>query len=353
MYRRCLLISLVLAIASGCERREEPHDGVHRLTGRVLATGDYLDQPGHMTIAGGRLLVLDRTAPMIHVFGLSDGKRLGSFGQKGDGPGEFRSTRDVQVDVRDPRDVWIYDMSLLRMTRVRVGQGPLPEFQEMVKLHNGGGVYLHPAWLTDTTLAVSAIAPMHPQGRLLLTRRTGEVIRTIGQTPRHPDAASIPTTVLQHAYESYVTVRPDRARFATATRQADRLEIYRADGTQLAQVAGSTGFLPVFEVNQRAEGVSMALGGEVRAGYMDLESNDDRIYALFSGVRLGDDPQQAFFGREVHVFDWDGNLLARLKLDAPALTIAVAPDEKQLFAIRHDPEPSVVRYDLPQPLPGG
>lgn len=340
-------LSLVpLALLAACDRASEEASAPSPLSAEVIATGDYLDQPSRMSVVHDRLVVLDRSAPMVHVFALDGGEHLGSFGQKGDGPGEYRSVSQVQRDARDPREFWIYDMSLLRMTRLRFGDAPLPEVRELVSLHNGGGVYLHPAWLTDSTLVVSAIAPRHPGGRLLLTDRTGEVVRTIGETPRHPGAASIPTTVLQHAYEGPVTVRPDRSRFAIAARLSDRLEIYGADGAQLAQVNGSTGFLPAFSVNERSQGVSMALGDDARAGYVGLASTDDRIYALFSGA-VGMQSSDTFAGREVHVFDWSGKQLSRMQLPEPAWGIAVDPGEKLMFTLRHDPEPAVVRYELP------
>ncbi len=335
-----------LAVLTACGRSDDGAPPPARLSGEVVAAGDYLDQPGQLAVVGDRLVVLDRSAPMVHVFGLPEGRHLGSFGQKGDGPGEYQSARHVQADAGTPGDAWIYDLGLLRMTRLRFGGAALPELREVVNLHNGGGVYLHPAWLTDSTLVVSAIAPRHSDGRVLLTDRTGEVLRLIGPAPRHPGAASIPTTVLQHAYEGPVTVRPDRARFAIATRLGDRLEVYGADGAQLAQVNGSTGFLPTFSVNERSQGVSMALGDDARAGYVALASTDDRIYALFSGavgMRGGD----TFAGREVHVFDWSGKVLSRLQLPEPAWGIAVDSGGRSMFTLRHDPEPAVVRYALP------
>lgn len=343
---RPLLLLLLLAPAVGCGR-DRPEPGTPaRLRGEVVASGDYLDQPGRMTVAGGRLVVLDRSAPMVHVFGLPEGTHLGSFGQNGEGPGEYRSAWQVQRDARDPRDAWIYDLTLLRMTRVRFGEAPLPQVQEVVKLHNGAGVFLHPVWLTDSTLVVSAISPQHADGRLLLTDRTGAVVRMIGRAPRHPGAAAIPTTVLQHAYEGPVSVRPDGSRIAIAGRLSDRLEIYAADGAQLAQVTGSTGFLPAFEVSERAEGVSMALGDDVRVGYVDVASTDERIYALFSGA-VGMQGSDTFAGREVHVFDWSGKQLSRMQLDGPVWAIAVEPGGRRMFGVRHDPEPSIVRFDLP------
>lgn len=350
--RRICSLAVLLHLTAACDRAEAPQEGAPVLVGEVIAAGEYLDLPRQMAVVGDRLVVLDRSAPMAHVFRAQTGEHLGSFGPKGEGPGEFRSATHVQRALDDPRDVWIFDRSLLRMTRLRFGGDVLPAMQEIVNLHQGAGVYLQPVWLSDSTLVVSGIYPRHPEGRLLLTDRAGGAVRGIGEAPRHPGGASIPTTVLQHAYEGPLTVRPDRSRFALATRQADRLEIFEADGTPVARVVGSTGFLPVFETRERAEGVSMATGDDLRVGYVDISSTDRHIYALFSGKTRGEAGANTFFGREVHVFDWSGELVERLLLDEIAFTMAIAPDGRHLFAVRHDPEPAIARYVLPA-LPGG
>jgi hypothetical protein len=353
MTRSLLVFAAFFSLASGCERQESTQNVPPVLQGEVIATGDYLDHPGQMVVSDDRLVVLDRSAPMVHVFSLPAGTHLGSFGQNGEGPGEYRSAWHVEGDAKNPRAVWIYDISLLRMTRLEFSQAPLPEVREVVNLNAGSGVFLHPVWLSDTTLVVSGITPTHADGRLLLTDRAGGVIRMLGKPPQHPGSAAIPTTVLQHAYEGPLAVRPDRARFALATRQADRLEIYRSDGNQLAEVVGTTGFLPEFEVKARAGGVSMATGDNLRVGYVDLAATRNHIYALFSGVLRRDAGSSTFFGREVHVFDWSGAKVARLQLDEPAFTIAVTPDGTRMYAVRHEPAPAIVRYSLPRPPPGG
>lgn len=352
MYRPLRLAALALPLLAACGTRQPTDNTATQLEGTVIATGDYLDQPGQLAVVGNRLVVLDRSAPKVHVFRLPDGERVRSFGQNGEGPGEFRTAHHVQPDARHPGDVWIFDLSLRRMTRLHLGAAAEPQVQEVVNLDDGGGVFLHPAWLTDSTFVISGIFPLHGDGRVMLAGRTGAFTRMIGEAPRHPGAASIPTTVLQHAYEGPVTVKPDRLMFAIATRHADRVEFFRSDGTTVAQIVGSTGFLPKFETRQRAQSVSMAIGDDLRAGYVDLESTDRHVYALFSGNLMGEAGQQTFFGRQVHVFDWSGRMVERLELDAPAVSIAVNRNESRLFAVWHDPEPSVVRYDLP-PLPDG
>lgn len=97
----------------------------------------------------------------------------------------------------------------------------------------------------------------------------------------------------------------------------------------------------------------MATGDDLRVGYVGLASTDRHIYALFAGLTRAEAGRNSFFGREVHVFDWTGELVERLTLDEIAFAMAVSPDGRELFAARHDPEPAVVRYVLPERLWGG
>lgn len=341
---------LLLSVLA-CDRHDEAPATGAALEGEIVADGDFLDSPAKMTTVDGRLVVLDRSAPVVHVFRLADGGRIGSFGQKGDGPGEYRSPGEVQRDPHDANAFWIFDGGLLRMTRLRFSHADsLPAVDSIVNLHAGTGVFFEPVWMTDTTLAVGGIFPSHPDGRLLLTRGDGAVIRTIGTAPAHPGAASIPITVLQHAYEGPIAVHPARSHVAIATRLADRLEIYRADGTLAKQVTGAMGFLPRFETRERAQGVSMATGDDLRVGYVDLEAAGELVFALYSGSVRSEARSRVYFGKQVHVFDWSGNKVAELELGERAFTIAVDPAGGSLYATHHDPVPSVTRYTLPAAL---
>jgi hypothetical protein len=336
---------------SACTRAPETSEATLLLSGEVITDGDYLDSPRKMLVVGERLVVLDRSPPMVHVFRASDGTRVGSFGARGSGPSEYRSATTVQRDLRDPSSFWIYDLSLLRLSRLRFAEPDgLPSFEGSVNLHSGAGVYLQPVWMTDSTLVVSGIYPAHPDARLIVTEPAGRPVATIGAAPRHPGAAAIPTTVLQHAYEGPVVVHHGGSRLAVATRLADRIEIYSTDGALLKEIAGAAGFLPQFEVSTRPEGVSMATGEDLRVGYLDLASTDDLIFALFSGSLRSEAGSQVYSGREVHVFDWSGERVATLELPDRAPAIAVDARQGDLFAIHRDPAPRVVRYALPAML---
>lgn len=344
------VLSLVFVATAGCdERTGEAEPSTFPLQGEIVADGEYLHAPGHMLVVGDRLVLLDRSAPWVHVFRLPGGERIGSFGRDGDGPGEFRYASTIHADPREPRDFWIFDGTLNRFTRYGFAHpDSLPARREMVNVHGGAGIHFQPVWLNDSTIVSSGIFMEHPDVRLLVTDRAGRPTRTIGTLPEHPGAASIPTSVLQHAYEARFAVHPEHTRIAVGTRHADRLEIYRSDGTLVRRVTGASGFTPVFEVSQHAAGASMATGGDLRTGYLDLAATRRHVFALFSGGTRAELRGGTYSGKEVHVFDWSGERLATLALDARAFTIAVdTAGPGYLYAGRIEPLPSVARYRLP------
>jgi hypothetical protein len=92
----------------------------------------------------------------------------------------------------------------------------------------------------------------------------------------------------------------------------------------------------------------MASGDDLRFGYVDVATTGSRIYGLFSGRRRGDFPRgQAVYARQIHVFDWAGELEAVLDLDSDVIAIAADERDRVLYAIRHDPLPAIVKYELP------
>jgi hypothetical protein len=337
----------LIAFAAACSGEDGPSEAV--LRAEAFAEGAYLKEPTRLMVRDSDVVVLDRWAPMIHVIGRRDGRRIASFGREGSGPGEFRVAMEVQPDPRDPHAFWVYDMGLGRLTRLTFsGADTVPETGPVVSISNVAPAILQPLWLSDTSLVATGL---FPRGRLITASQDGKLLATIGETPSHPGGEAVPVTVVQHAYSGPLTVAPDRTRLAVGTRHADRLEIFAADGRRLREVTAADGWLPVFETRYEREGVSMATGADLRFGFVGLASNDDFIFALFSGDRRGDAPGKASLGKEIRVYAWNGTHRATLALPERAVSIAVDPHGRELYAIHDEPEPRIARYHLP-PLGG-
>ncbi|HEX6040565.1 BF3164 family lipoprotein [Longimicrobium sp.] len=341
---RTATLAAFLLLASACSQTESRTEA-KPLSGEVVTRGDFLGRPSSISVAGSRLVVTDASPPFLHVLAAADGAHLLSFGKNGAGPGEFREANEVLPDLGSDGSFWVFDSSLGRLSHFFMPEGAsVPSMDQVINLQPGGPTLLLKAgWLTDSTIAATGI---YPDGRIAVTDRTGRIVRYIGKRPPSTPGQNVPITVLQHAFTGPLTVAPDRQRLAMGTESADRLEIYRADGTLVRELRGASGFDPVFEVHSKPAGNTMAIGADHRFGYTGLASTDEHIYALYSGQVLSEGGAYAYFGTEIHVYTWDGDRVRTYRLDERARGITVTRDGRWLYAIQWVPEPRIVRYPL-------
>jgi len=343
--RWVLTITFALAACGGEADDEDGRGasaGISPLAGEIVYTSDSLALPHLLSLVGEHLLVTDAGGgASLHV--LKNGRRLASFGRPGKGPGEFSSIRTLQP-APDGRSVWLFDPGNSRLTLLdldAVLAGSRDAVRETVVLRSNL-LPLNAVRLRDSLIASSGL---FTEGRLALFANSGDLRRVVGPLPAAPEG--VPVTVAQHAYTGTLVRHPRRPLLALATRHADRVELYGTDGTLRTIARGSKRFEPMYEVQARDGVPLMATGEDLRFGYVDLAAAGDRLYALYSGHTRAERPGRANFGRQVHVFDWNGRLLRILPLDQPVLGIAVDADARTLYAVCHDPEPAIVRYPLP------
>lgn len=77
------------------------------------------------------------------------------------------------------------------------------------------------------------------------------------------------------------------------------------------RIKGNPGFSPDYE----------------RDYYMSVQCDDEYIYALYKGGETSDK------ATTVHVFDWDGHLVRKIKLDRPASSISLDPVSGMLYTM--------------------
>ncbi len=314
------------------------------LTGRVLNADDALAVPTRVAVVGGHLIVLDPVADsMVKEIDRDDGRLVRQFGRRGQGPGEFEGPWSIDPVPGSSSRFWVYDLMLDRSTLVDLDA----DFDDRARLGDRILRLRGTATLLDPIrVAGHIVSPgLFQSGRLAILDGRGTLLRKTGPTPL-PQLPDIPASVRQHAYQSRMEPNPSRTRLALATRHADRIDIYRADGTPITAAQRLFRFEPAFEVGEHDGRPVFATGGDLRFGYIDLATTERRIYALFSGRTRAGFPGRANYGRFVHVFDWSGRLVRVLELDTPAIAVAVDAAGRTLYTIRHDPKPAILAYDL-------
>jgi hypothetical protein len=128
--------------------------------------------------------------------------------------------------------------------------------------------------------------------------------------------------------------------------------IYSRDCTLEHMLAGPVDVRPAFDVRFDADiGMDRPLwNNDNRFCYLDVTSDSQHIYALFSGRRLGDflGGDQSL-GDQLHIFDWEGHYLGSWRLAEPVLRLQYGGNPSRLWGLRSSPSPpSVNEYELPR-----
>jgi len=298
------------------------------LAATVLHASPKLAIPTRLEVVGDFVTVLDAAADsVLHVVNRHTGALVRSLGRRGRGPGEFYGAWALDVAKEGEDVVWVYDLSLRRLTRVplTLSAGSAAE-PAMVSLTDGRLV-MEPRWRDADTLLS---AGLFNDARLELYDVGGRHVRRVGQ------AVSQPPSQPPQANQTRLALDPGGRLAALVYRYQSTLEI-----VEIASGATRTIEGPVDVTMHRPSGTLD------RFAYVDVAATPRWIVALFSGRDVRAYGLDAPFGRCLHVFDWRGDLAAAFELDADALAIATESDGRFVYALRHQPTPAVIRFTLP------
>ena len=312
------------------EFKESPYDaGDRSLIGTVLAEGDQFGMPTQITVAGDELLLIDRYSNrQVLAVDRWAGHLLRSFGAKGEGPGEFKAPVSLVVDER--KEVAVLDAGVNRITWLRPTTA------------RGGSEFGLVA--TAEIVAASVITDLATtrdgqflgfgllkSGRLLRLDRDGVPVETYGE---QPSADGLNPGRRAELFQGSLRSAPGLGRHLLANRFASRIEVFDEETSAMTTVWGPDRFAP------------RAGKYETRFGYLDTAPVAEGFFALYSGRTREAFPGRANYGSTIHFFAWDGELLESYELDADVITIAYSEADGLLYAVRHDPVPAVVVFDL-------
>ncbi len=337
-------IIILFIIVGGCERevvRERTSEGdVVFLTGSLLTESDSLALPLTIRYVKGFLLVGDtQSVHPLHVINAYTGEYVGGFSRNGEGPGEMLRPGSV-ITYPSSDTFYVHDIRLRRLTR-----GVIPA-NGVLRIDQGTSVTIRADGLLNNMIALPqegfAGTGIHNGHQTLLHVRTdGSEGESFGNDLGGPEAVNL--QFRHQGYQNSIRVKPDLSRVAVAYRYASRLDIYDHDSGSTRIVRWKDMFGPSF--NTDLGRASQFSESDRRYGYVDVATSRDYIFALYSGYADGEVPDAAF-GRFVHVYSWEGELISVYSLDRPAVAIEISPDGDTIFTIVHYPSVMITTTSL-------
>lgn len=305
------------------------------LTAEVHHEGEHLSQPGRLRVLGDALVVTDLQGHHnVHAIDRSTGQHRASFGAPGGAASEFSSPTSVPVDADG--QPWVIDQANQRGTRIdleRVGE-PTGWAAELLDLEPIG--LFDATWTHAGDLLVDGL---FPGARFGLIRPDGHR-ELVGELPAEVSANAYARLL----HRVILASRPDLERHVAAGWWYPRLEILDSTGEVVERADTPIATEPTYEVTEAGAVISP----DSPNGYVSAAVDSERIYALYAGRTTAEHGPIQSYGRDVHVFDWDGRFIEVFRLDRDAFAIEIDPEHGHLLTIGHNPSPAIWRYALPQ-----
>ena len=155
-----------------------------------------------------------------------------------------------------------------------------------------------------------------------------------------------PAYIRSTSYQGYLAVHPKDSLFAFVPISAPIVQVFRVSENKIRKYSES--FLdyahPTIKKDDR--GGLRSAHGDNPLIYLSVVGTRDYIYVLYSGRTLKEYKGNAFYGRDVLVFDWNCNPVKRYVLDVDVSCIEVSPDNTTLWAAAENPDPELVKFQM-------
>ncbi|WP_162419336.1 BF3164 family lipoprotein [Cyclobacterium roseum] len=175
--------------------------------------------------------------------------------------------------------------------------------------------------------------PGAPEHRLVHLRRNEELVR-FGEYPEPAAGENRDQANLSRDYMKSTVANPKDGRLAAFYLYHNQIRLYGGDGELLQQI----------EVKSSSNSASDEEMWMYRA---DPFASNERIYVLYIGMPKKEVEENfQTFRPYLEVWDWEGNLLDRFRLDQPITTFTYAEEFKKLYGISFFKEDVLYEYDL-------
>ncbi len=343
--------ALVICLFS-CNTQEPIETKVISIKGQQIFKDTQFQYPYRLHVIDDLLLIenSDRMEPFFETYDLLSGKKLNDFGRRGNGPGEFISRGSVfyssefmKLFIYEPirNQIFYLDKDELNSTHPE-----LNVYQE-IDLDGFFGVTV---CILDSTFVVQGISREYdrlqfhpiPDGKLF---RRGAYQENLVQG----NIEGIDRYRKELSIQGSICANNKLNRLVSAYYYTDLLEVYDLDEDR---IIGSSEFTqPIQRIfsGNRLNDIAR-INRDARTGYSKIILVKDWIFCLYSESTVDEIIRSGMFSHsnQIHVFDWDAKLVAKILLDIHVYSITYDAKRNAILGLRSNPEFEIVSFDCPE-----
>lgn len=349
-----LLISIIIM---NCDQNNREVTSIIKkieLNGKVIQlaeSGGELCLPADFVLSDNYIIIRNRSKCNF-IFTLVDLKTqsiIKNFGKRGRGPEEFNNVKLMKS--RNNGSFEFFESNKNKYFRVEIKniiEMEKPVFKLIAEFKKTGkwddlDNFSNPSkayCINDSTFITR---DYYKDGMFGLCNNYGELL---GVYFEYPDANNnVNPQLKKKVFQARFRAHPDQDKFVSMFFFSDWIKIYEYENTQLIEIIDNYTRFPKY----RNIGGSLINSTDEKLGNITLDVNSENIYVLYSDKYERDAFNNGYLDQSTNkilVYDWDGKIVAKYKLNHNAFNVAVDTNNKYIYTLSNDPFPVLIRYDL-------
>jgi len=345
------ILSLLLCLHS-CVTHAPKETKIIQAKGQQIFRNTQFQYPSRLHVIDDLLLIenSDRMEPLFETYDLLSGQKLNDFGRRGNGPGEFISRGSVfyssefnKLFISEPIRNQIF---YLDKDELNSSHPELEIFQE-IELNGFFGVTVS---ILDSTFVVQGISRDYerlqfhpiPDGKSF---KRGAYQENLVQG----NIEGIDRFRKELSIQGSICASTKLNRLVSAYHYTDLLEVYDLDEDRIIGSSEFTQAIQRIFSGNRPNDIAR-INRDVRMGYSKIILVKDWIFCCYSETTVNEVINSGIFAHinQIHVYDWDAKMVAKIGLDIPVYSIAYDENRNQILGLRTNLEFEIISFDCPE-----
>jgi hypothetical protein len=289
------------------------------------------------------LIIADKDpSSLLHIIDINKRNYLRSLGVDGNGPGEIKGVTFIDKGAKS-NTFWSYFMNTKRYSQFDIASS---DKHAIDQTKQEGDMFLASQllWTADSTFMALRT---DFEDKFVEFNVEGKVINTYGSWMGMIDR-EVPASILSSLHQGPLKSSPDKNRFAFFCTMRDMIEVLDKNSGNILSLRGPLNEIVTFEVDNRmAYPMLYVPDNDLKLYYGSGYLTDKYIYGLFCGRTWDNINSTDLLSNEIFVFDYAGNLVQLIQLDASLSEMAVDNNNNKLYGINYRDQPPVIyMYDL-------
>jgi hypothetical protein len=336
--KSCFVL-FILLLMIGCDPSSETESiilkmpEINKLNGITVKLPVNMLNPKAMCVTDDKLIIFDEVkSDLFKVFKLPDLYYLYSWGNVGRGPNEFL-TIDENYFRAFSNQLELMDYGILKRLRIYDDRMEKIDAISLPRLRNPLNRLQK---LSDTLYMADNIIDGN-QEHILINIVKNEIIKEFGKYP--DDNLNIKSNLGRYQiYSKFVISNPKGNKFAVFYESFPRVRIYNSIGELQKSVVIKEDMIRKYSVDNRDQNVI----------YFSFPYAENFIYVIRVN-KTNNQIEESLdnYKPEIMIWDWNGNLITRYKLDKIISRFAVSEKHKRLYGTFVMNENEIYVFDLP------